>query len=146
MVSPDDEIMYSRRYLRIRAIFVFNAYIFLFLAAGTEIIDVASAYFNITISPRVALLILVTIQSSIWIIIELHNKPNALFIIAGSIVTYASFLIAETEIGEFIFFDSAAGMRNLNTIIIFANVIMAAAYATNKDFNNKLSQQQKYTD
>jgi hypothetical protein len=48
MVSPDDEILYSRRYLRIRAIFIFSAYIFLFLAAGTEIIDVASAYFNIT--------------------------------------------------------------------------------------------------
>ena len=83
MITPDEEFIYSKKELRLRAVLVFLIYIFLFFATGTEVIDIANAYFNLEISPRLALLILASLQAWIWAAFAIYDVYRKILVLTN---------------------------------------------------------------
>lgn len=130
---PEDRIEITRKGAILYSIGIFISYTFAFLAAATGVKDVLGVYFMVTISPRVALVLISFLQTAIWISWSYYKKmkDEGIFIIIYLFFAMLFFyIITETGFWQLMFGKWLPLIHAINTILAIANIVMSAGYVS----------------
>jgi hypothetical protein len=141
MIKPEDRIEITRKGALVYSIIVFFCYIFAFLAAATEVRDVLDVYLTVTISPRLALVIISLLQTIIWFSWAYYTTmkdESIIFIIFMTLVMLVSYLFSETRYGEFLPGNFFPLFHTIFTLFIGIIILVSAWYASMKVYYKAL--------